>query len=234
MSGRAPDLTGQGFGRLTVLERAASDPRGYGTTWVCRCACGELTKVPARTLRSGSTTSCGCYQRERSAQVKRERAAHQHTEQLAAMIGRRFHRFVVMAFHDSGPRELRYLCRCDCGAERVVGRQALVEGRRKSCGCLRRERFLREFAGKPKRRTSKYTGHRFGYLTVVRTTRDRNGYSALECRCVCGRTILATSHSLVSGKRHSCGCDPIAASWARLVMERPTPLYERAETGRAP
>ena len=57
------DLTGQRFGRLTVISRA---PNGKDThsRWICRGDCGHETIVSSNNLRSGGTVSCGCYSRE--------------------------------------------------------------------------------------------------------------------------------------------------------------------------
>ena len=52
------DLTGQRFGKLTVLRPA--ERRGNRTAWLCRCACGRETVVITGRLRSGHTRSCGC------------------------------------------------------------------------------------------------------------------------------------------------------------------------------
>lgn len=52
------DLTGQRFGRLTVLEPAENI--GSMTAWRCRCDCGKETVVMTGHLRDGQTTSCGC------------------------------------------------------------------------------------------------------------------------------------------------------------------------------
>ena len=52
------DLTGQHFGRLTVL--APADNVGTYTAWLCRCQCGRETVVLTRRLRGGHTKSCGC------------------------------------------------------------------------------------------------------------------------------------------------------------------------------
>lgn len=66
------DLTGERFGRLTVLERAGTYVAGGGfsktATWHCRCDCGEETIVTSRNLRSGNTQSCGCYCSEKTKQ----------------------------------------------------------------------------------------------------------------------------------------------------------------------
>jgi len=59
---RRLDLVGQKFGKLRVLEFAGSDKRGQ-TLWVCRCDCDVESRVVVhgKDLRSGHTTSCGCY-----------------------------------------------------------------------------------------------------------------------------------------------------------------------------
>lgn len=72
--GQFIDLTGQKFGRLTVIERGENGKNG-GTRWQCRCDCGneKLTLTQSCNLRSGKTKSCGCLQREiasKSVQIK--------------------------------------------------------------------------------------------------------------------------------------------------------------------
>lgn len=53
------DLTGQFFGRWTVLryDHTASNGDAY---WACRCICGTIKSVNGYHLRSGRSTSCGC------------------------------------------------------------------------------------------------------------------------------------------------------------------------------
>lgn len=53
------DLTGQTFGKLTVLRPAEGDAR-IGARWLCRCACGGETVAYGKYLRAGDVTSCGC------------------------------------------------------------------------------------------------------------------------------------------------------------------------------
>ena len=52
------DLTGQRYGRLTVL--APVENIGARTAWLCRCDCGAEVVVKTYHLRSGHTKSCGC------------------------------------------------------------------------------------------------------------------------------------------------------------------------------
>ncbi len=51
---------GKRFGRLVVLERMANDAF-HNATFRVRCDCGQLTTVRGASLRSGETTSCGCW-----------------------------------------------------------------------------------------------------------------------------------------------------------------------------
>ena len=71
------DLTGQKFGRLTVVKRAENHIKPSGqkaTMWLCKCDCGNnnLIKVSSGHLRSGHTTSCGCYNRELSFELNKK------------------------------------------------------------------------------------------------------------------------------------------------------------------
>ena len=52
------DLTGQRFGKLTVIGPAENI--GKRTAWLCRCDCGRDTVVRTLHLRNGHVTSCGC------------------------------------------------------------------------------------------------------------------------------------------------------------------------------
>lgn len=63
MANHLLDLTGQRYGRLTVLERNFSKKT---TAWLCQCDCGNKTIVTTKNLRQKgfSTKSCGCLNRE--------------------------------------------------------------------------------------------------------------------------------------------------------------------------
>ena len=57
------DITGQRFGRLTVVKRVENSKHG-STRWLCRCSCGNYKVFPGRDIRTGHTKSGGCYKRE--------------------------------------------------------------------------------------------------------------------------------------------------------------------------
>lgn len=53
------DITGQRFGRLTVIQK--SNVRKNGRVyWECVCDCGAQVVVMGRGLRAGTIQSCGC------------------------------------------------------------------------------------------------------------------------------------------------------------------------------
>lgn len=86
----------------------------------------------------------------------------------------------------------RWLCKCVCGNTTIVARSDLRCGKVKSCGC----------------RGIDLIGERFGKLTVLRRTDERNseGRVLWECRCDCGNIVLKNSHDLRKGHLKSCGC----------------------------
>ena len=54
------DLTGQVFGRLTVLSRSDSlRDSSKRTLWICKCRCGNVAEVNATELRKQTRRGCG-------------------------------------------------------------------------------------------------------------------------------------------------------------------------------
>jgi hypothetical protein len=58
------DLTGNTFGRLTAIRIDQERSTTLAMRWICKCACGKEASVSVSHLRSGHTTSCGCYNDE--------------------------------------------------------------------------------------------------------------------------------------------------------------------------
>lgn len=67
------DLVGQRFGRLVVVSLNEEVTRQKGRTyWNCKCDCSNEKVVRGQTLKRGTTTSCGCYQKEKASSVMRD------------------------------------------------------------------------------------------------------------------------------------------------------------------
>lgn len=133
--GQFIDLTGKKFGRLTVLGRADSKIRANGkprTMWKCLCECGNEIIVEASALRSGRRKSCGCIQSE-----------------YENLLGHKYGRLTVIRYYEKRKRQSSpgykhyWLCKCDCGNEKVVEAYSLKTGRIRSCGCLNIERITK-------------------------------------------------------------------------------------------
>jgi len=65
MGRKALDLTGQVFGRLTVVRRVENSRCG-STRWECVCNCGGCTTAFGTSLKTNHTQSCGCMRIERA------------------------------------------------------------------------------------------------------------------------------------------------------------------------
>ena len=63
------DFTNQRFGRLIAVEKTDRRSGGH-IIWKCKCDCGNETFISSGDLRSGSTQSCGCLQKERTSEAK--------------------------------------------------------------------------------------------------------------------------------------------------------------------
>jgi hypothetical protein len=63
LRGARIDLTGRQFGRWRVIA-VSSERQGYNWLWFCECSCGTTRLVSGARLRSGLSTSCGCFRRE--------------------------------------------------------------------------------------------------------------------------------------------------------------------------
>jgi len=58
------DLTGQKFGRITVICRAPRKNNTDPAKWVCECNCGNIKNVRGPNLVNNLTKSCGCIVKE--------------------------------------------------------------------------------------------------------------------------------------------------------------------------
>jgi hypothetical protein len=68
---------GRKFGRLTIVAYypGAARPRVLAR-FGCKCECGKYLKPDCQSVRSGNSLSCGCLNRELSAERARHRATH--------------------------------------------------------------------------------------------------------------------------------------------------------------
>jgi hypothetical protein len=133
--GSFKNLTGQRFGKLTVIKQAESKLRSNGrpaVMWECKCDCGNTAIVRANMLSSGNTKGCGC---------GRKVPKYNNIKDLT---GRKFGKLTVLelAKHRTAKRgvsKVFWKCKCDCGNIKDVWVRSLTDGHTKSCGCLKNE-----------------------------------------------------------------------------------------------
>ena len=135
------DLTGQVFGRWTVLQKAdtrySASGKTRSTMWLCQCECGTVKTVGARALKTGMSLSCGCLQKERVSE------AH-----VRSLLGQQFGCLTVVSKCESyrsknrntGVRA-RWHCVCECGNECDVLGESLLNGDTTSCGCKKQSKY---------------------------------------------------------------------------------------------
>ena len=117
------DLTGDTFGQLTVLG-PEKDQRG-SVVWRCKCGCGRETVAKAATLRSGRAESCG-----------HPDCPHTRKKRRALdLAGRRYGSLVALRRVEDFDGRAAWLCKCDCGNEKVATAASLRSGGTRSCGC---------------------------------------------------------------------------------------------------
>ena len=117
----AIDLTGQRFGRLTVLRRGKSDY--CSAKWICLCDCGKEKTIASYQLRRGSIRSCGCLRAK-----------------TIDLTGRKFGRLVALDYEsrNHGKHKRNYWrCQCQCGKHVKTMACNLLNGNTTSCGCIR-------------------------------------------------------------------------------------------------
>lgn len=111
------DLKGKKFGKLTVLYRKNANKQG-SVLWACTCDCGSEKDIPSCYLMHGGAQHCGCSYPEKN------------------IKGKRFGLLVVLEkVFSSSTKNSIWLCRCDCGKEKIINKTALKRGQN-SCGCL--------------------------------------------------------------------------------------------------
>ena len=124
------DETGNKYGRLTVLYRDESKPKGHGhkAWWICKCDCGNVKSVKGENLRRGLTQSCGCLHKEQLSQLRFDDIA-----------GQQFGFLIPLYITGDKDQCGAYIwhCKCsNCGGFKDVSITSLKQGHTKSCGCI--------------------------------------------------------------------------------------------------
>lgn len=170
--GSIRDLTGQSFGRLTVIERVGKDRHG-NIEWLCQCCCSDKIQVPVSTakLRSGNTRSCGCLRRESASQM-----------QSKNLVGQTFGALTVV--EQSGKMKsgkITWSCQCSCnyGRRHIVSTDNLISGNVTQCPQCRLRQISQKLSkGKGPVRRARRTAvirHGFTMREMARAVAESSG-----------------------------------------------------------
>lgn len=84
MAGHVKDLTGQKFGRLTVIEQHGfGKPNKNGSRysrWLCLCECGNYCERDSGELKKRYNHSCGCLGKEHLKEMCKNNITHGMTD----------------------------------------------------------------------------------------------------------------------------------------------------------
>ena len=127
---RILDLTGQKFGKLTVLSFEGID-KNRQSLWKVKCSCEKETEfiVNCNSLTTGNTSSCGC----NGSEIRIKRAEKE-------MIGKTFGKLTVLERVPGKRKEDNFVWKCECSCDNhtivEVDTRSLTDFRKTSCGCL--------------------------------------------------------------------------------------------------
>ena len=200
--GRAKDLRGQKFERLTVLYRTHNV--GTNTMWKCQCDCGTILSVNAASLSRGATKSCGCLQKEIASITASKKKVN--------LLGKIFHRLTVIDEAPSKNTNAVWKCQCECGNVVEVLAYNLTSGHTKSCGCLAKEQSSQRMKNQTygEKRALDLTGEKFGFLTALYPIKEKGMPIKWMCKCKCGNEVAIRTDHLRRMETISCGCSSMS------------------------
>ena len=202
-------LIGQKFNKLLVIGHA---PDNYTRHYMeFQCDCGNKVIKKHKAIVAGKIKSCGCI------------------DNIKDLTGQRFERLIVIKFHKTYKNKAYWLCKCDCGTEKIIQGVVLTQKNTFSCGCLNKDRISEiGRAPKPKGQDScHYKGYKllsgryYNSLHISAKKRDlifdcskEQIYSLIEkqkFKCALSNVdiVLSPSNTL---KEHTASLDRIDSS----------------------
>lgn len=185
------NLVGRKFGKLTVVSRDKS----HTGKWFCNCDCGTKNiSLKGSSLKCGTTKSCGCYFNNPG---KNGKLSSETLKKYDSLIGKKVGKLFIVKSKDAN----NFLCKCDCGKESIVDKASVFLGNTQSCGCARRETYLKN----QKEKYDFYIGTKINQLTV-NSCYYKNNTFWFDCTCDCGKKVVRQATKIVSKYYYSCGC----------------------------
>lgn len=118
-SGCQKSLVGLKQGMLTVIKETEKRDKGR-KVYLCRCNCGNEKFISSAVLHAG-VKSCGCLLNQ---------------DKYNDLVGKKIYKLkVIKELPKTKFGQRQFLCKCDCGNEKVILGCNLIYGESTSCGC---------------------------------------------------------------------------------------------------
>lgn len=129
MANRVKDITGEKFGKLTVLKRDGyTNGKRKSILWLCKCDCGNEVLRTSAHLKQNYNSTCGKCNLINDLEY----------------IGKKFGYWTIIEPAKGKDRKKSYLCECKCGTRKVVHLDTMKLGKSKSCGCFHKEKLIED------------------------------------------------------------------------------------------
>lgn len=95
---------------------------------------------------------------------------------------------------------IQWLCKCDCGNEKIVSTNSFRKNGTNSCGCIKSAKNKIPITSDEE----KYLNKKFGRLTVTSVWYSAHGRIRLTCKCECGAKVTRTDTTIYDKQRQAC------------------------------
>lgn len=130
---------GEKRGILTVKSKEQIRVKNGTTTYLnCVCDCGNIKRIKNSHFKSLPFPNCGCISKKLQWDKRTENGTRNPEHNGIKYIGERYNYLEFIKYIPSG-KTPKYLCRCDCGNEKILRYDHVVSGNTKSCGCKKIE-----------------------------------------------------------------------------------------------
>lgn len=93
------------YGYWTVIEEVKTAKPGRH--YLCECICGNYSIIPTSSLNAGRSTKC-------------HECMYKKRKNVEGMVGRKFGKWLVLAYAGWKNRYYTFLCECECGNKNIL------------------------------------------------------------------------------------------------------------------
>lgn len=130
--GKLIDMTGQTFGKLTVIKRD-TEPH-VKPYWICKCECGRIVSIYGNHLRNGKVLQCKYCGAQQGAKKRNQ-------DIYNILPGKHFNHITVIEEDKTKPGGMGiakyWKCKCDCGNDMSISTHHILYEIPYSCGCMK-------------------------------------------------------------------------------------------------